>query len=175
MMSRRKQIISLSYIAAALLLGGCSRDVSDLENYIAQTKTKYVGSIDPIPQFDPYQVYTYSASNERDPFLQREQDTIEETVVESGPQPDRERRKEPLEYFPLDSLSMVGILEQRGNVWGLIRDADGTIHRVIPGNYLGENFGEIIRITESRVEILEIIPDGLGSWIEREIDLSLGE
>ena len=70
---------------------------------------------------------------------------------------------------------MVGILEQRGSVWGLIRDPDGTIHTVKPGNYLGENFGEIIRITESQVEILEIISDGLGAWIEREIDLSLGE
>ena len=149
--------------------------MSDLENYIAQTKTKYVGSIDPIPQFDPYQIFAYSAFEERDPFLQREEDLEQQTAVESGTQPDRERRKEPLEYFPLDSLSMVGILEQRGSVWGLIRDPDGTIHTVKPGNYLGENFGEIIRITESQVEILEIISDGLGAWIEREIDLSLGE
>lgn len=171
----RKPNNILLLVVLAMAVSACSRDVSDLENYIAQTKTKYVGSIDPIPQFDPYQVYTYSAFEERDPFLQREEDLEQQTVVESGTQPDRERRKEPLEYFPLDSLSMVGILEQRGSVWGLIRDPDGTIHTVQPGNYLGENFGEIIRITESQVEILEIISDGLGAWIEREIDLSLGE
>ncbi len=161
---------------ACLTLGACSRDISDLENFVAETKTKYVGSIEPIPEFDPYQVYNYSAFEERDPFLQKQREDEEQQISsQSGTQPDRERRKEALEYFPMDALTMVGILEQRGSVWGLIKDPDGTIHTVKPGNFLGENFGEIIRITESEIEILEIISDGLGAWIERELALSLGE
>lgn len=159
-----------------LTLNSCSRDISDLENFVAETKTKYVGSIEPIPEFDPYQIFNYTAFEERDPFLQKERDDLDQQIAaQSGTQPDQQRRKEPLEYFPMDALSMVGILEQRGSVWGLIRDSDGTIHTVKPGNFLGENFGEIIRITESEIEILEIISDGLGAWIEREISLSLGE
>ena len=70
---------------------------------------------------------------------------------------------------------MVGTLERGKQVWGLIRDPEGTIHRVQPGNHAGENYGEIIRIGETSIDLLEIIPDGLGAWIEREISLSLGE
>jgi type IV pilus assembly protein PilP len=88
--------------------------------------------------------------------------------------PDKTRRKEPLEFFPMDSLKMVGILEQKGEVWGLIQDPDGTIHRVQAGNHAGETYGEIVRISEESIDFVESIPDGLGAWIEREISLSIG-
>ena len=84
------------------------------------------------------------------------------------------RRKEALEHFPLDTLKMVGILEQRNVMWGLIKDAEGTIHRVQAGNYAGENDGRILSVTETEINISEIIPDGLGGWIDRMASLSLG-
>lgn len=156
------------------LLAACSNDISDLEQYVAAAQTKYEGRVEPLPQFEPYQNYNYSTFNYRSPFTEPTVGEPEE-AADTGPRPDRERRKEPLEFFPLDSLQMVGTLERGGEVWGLIRDPDGTIHRIQPGNHAGENFGEIIRITESTIDLLEIIPDGLGAWIEREISLSLGE
>lgn len=161
-------------LLAALLAGGCSRSMSDLEQYIEATKNKYQGSVEPLPQFEPYQNHVYTAFNYRDPFIEPvAADTSQDTAGAGGP--DTNRRKEPLEFFPMDSLDMVGILEQKGEVWGLIQDPDGTIHRVQTGNHAGENFGEIIRITEDRIDFVEIIPDGMGAWVEREITLSIGD
>ncbi len=157
------------------LLAACSSDISDLEQYVATAQNKYQGSVEPLPQFEPYQNYIYSAFNFRTPFTEPSAADTEDQTGIAGPRPDKERRKEPLEFFPLDSLKMVGTLERDGEVWGLIRDPDGAIHRIQPGNHAGENFGEIIRVGDSAVDLLEIIPDGLGAWVEREISLSLGE
>ncbi|MBN1378125.1 MAG: pilus assembly protein PilP [Gammaproteobacteria bacterium] len=172
---RHRNIFRIVVLQAILLLAACSSDFSDLEQYVTSTRTKYQGSVEPLPQFEPYQNYVYSTFNYRTPFTEPSSAEPEEQTGDTGPRPDKERRKEPLEFFPLDSLTMVGTLERGGETWGLVRDPDGTIHRVQPGNHIGENFGEIIRISESTVDLLEIIPDGLGAWIEREISLSLGE
>jgi type IV pilus assembly protein PilP len=160
-------------LAMLLAAGGCSRSMKDLEQYVETTRNKYQGSVEPLPQFEPYQNYVYAAFNYRDPFIEpKAADTAGQNTGEGGP--DMRRRKEPLEFFPMDALKMVGILEQKGQVWGLIQDPDGTIHRVKNGNHAGENYGEIVRISEEKIDFVEIIPDGLGAWIEREISLSIG-
>ena len=157
------------------MLVACSTDISDLEQYVMAAQNKYQGSVTPLPQFEPYQNYTYSAFNYRTPFTEpAPTDTVDQTAA-TGPRPDKERRKEPLEFFPLDSLTMVGTLERDDEMWGLVRDPDGAIHRIKPGNHAGENFGEIIRVSDNTIDLLEIIPDGLGAWVEREISLSLSE
>lgn len=161
-------------MALLLVTSGCSEDMNDLRQYIDTTKQKYEGSVEPLPQFEPYQNYVYGAASRRDPFLNKSEEQAEENT-DDGTQPDTKRRKEPLEFFPLDSLKMVGTLEQKGQIWGLIRDPEGTIHRIQPGNHAGQNYGEITRITEESIDLLEIIPDGLGAWVEREISLSVGE
>ena len=157
------------------LLTACSNDITDLELYVETTQTKFQGSVQPLPQFEPYQNYIYSTFNYRTPFTEPTTGIDQETANDNGLRPATERRKEPLEFFPLDSLKMVGTLEKDKQVWGLIRDPDGTIHRVQPGHHAGENYGEIIKISETGIDMLEIIPDGLGAWIEREISLSIGE
>lgn len=159
------------FIAVSLLaINGCAEDTSDLERWIAETKLKYRGEVEPLPEIEPYRAFAYNASILSDPFV------IEQYIDDSptGPKPDEGRRKEPLEHFPLDTLKMVGILEQRNVMWGLIKDADGTIHRVQVGNYAGENDGRILSVTETEISISEIIPDGLGGWIDRMASLSLG-
>jgi type IV pilus assembly protein PilP len=167
--------LAITFVCVCLI-SGCSNDFSDLEQYVTETRTKYQGSVEPLPQFEPYQNYVYSTFNYRTPFTEPSAAQPDDQVGgDTGPRPNKDRRKEPLEFFPLDSLQMVGTLERSGESWGLVRDPDGTIHRVQPGNHAGENFGEIIRISETSVDLLEIIPDGLGAWIEREISLSLGE
>ena len=93
----------------------------------------------------------------------------------NGIKPDFDRPTEPLEEFPLDSLRMVGTLEQREDQWALINDTDGTIHRVQPGNYAGQNHGKIIRITDFEIELTEIIPDGIGGWVERQSSIAISE
>lgn len=159
-------------IIMALNLSGCSQDNSDLQEYIKTTKTKHVGSVKPLPQFKPYQNFSYSAAELRDPFEQAfEADEKEKT---SDIKLKTERPKEPLESFPLDTLRMVGILEQNEQTWGLVKDPNNVVHRVQTGNYLGLNDGQIITVTEKQLDIIEIIPDGIGGYIERNATLAIG-
>jgi type IV pilus assembly protein PilP len=93
----------------------------------------------------------------------------------NGIKPDFDRPSEPLEEYPLDSLRMVGTMQKGQETWALILDKDGAIHRVQPGNYMGQNYGKITRVTESEVDLTEIIPDGLGGWMERQSSIALKE
>ncbi|HEX7027631.1 MAG TPA: pilus assembly protein PilP [Gammaproteobacteria bacterium] len=158
-----------------MLLSGCAGDMNDLRQYVEETKSKYQGSVEPLPQFQPYKNHVYSVFDYRAPFDPPVAAQEQEVANNNGAAPDIQRRKETLEFFPLDSLQMVGTLEQQGQVWGLVKDPEGTIHRIQRGNYMGQNFGEVIRIEEDSIDLLEIIPDGLGAWVEREISLTLGE
>jgi type IV pilus assembly protein PilP len=97
-----------------------------------------------------------------------------ETVVESGLSPDFNRRKEELELYPLDSLRMVGTLEQEGVTWGLVQTKDGTIHRVASGNYMGQNHGRVVHIAEDQIKLVELVKIG-SNYQEQEAALALGE
>lgn len=164
-------------VAAGLALGGCVRDTDDLEAYIEETKQRPARPLDPVPEPEPARSHRYPEFDIRDPFAQLSfaEPEAESEDVASGPTPDRDRPQEPLEQFPLDGLRMAGTLEQNGSRWALIRDPGGTIHRVQEGNYLGQNYGEIQRITEQRVSILELVPAQEGGWREREAALTTRE
>lgn len=166
-----KQITTL--IAVMTITSSCSQDNSDLHEFIKQTKSKHVGSVQPLPQFKPYKNFTYSATELRDPFEAAFEEEQQESTT-SSLRPDIQRPKEPLESFPLDTLRMVGILEQNQQVWGLIKDPNNVVHRVQAGNYAGHNEGQIILVTEQQIDLIEIIPDGLGAYIEREASLAIG-
>lgn len=169
---------SLFAVSALTVLTACGGDMSDLERFIAETKTKHHGRVDPLPEFPPYETFTYTADIYRDPF--RSQTDISPGTVAaqqeySGPRPEATRRREPLESYPIDSLKMVGLLQQRSQTWALVRDPDGTIHRVQPGNFAGQNHGKITAVTENRIDITELVPDGLSGWVNREAQLAMTE
>ena len=181
-MSISSQLIrSLLFGAAVSTLIGCSTDpTTDLADYVSQVKNQQRSSIEPLPEFKPYESFTYSAIDLRDPFTKptfshQQAAVASNKPISSGIKPDFERPAEPLEEFPLDSLRMVGTMEQFSENWALINDTDGTIHRVQPGNYVGQNHGKITRITEFEVELTEIVPDGIGGWIERQASISISE
>ncbi len=161
----------------SLALGGCVRkDMQDLKEYVAEVKARPPTPIDPIPQLKQAETFLYVADDRRDPFVPTDEITdVLTPTVEEGPRPDPNRRKEELESYPLDALRMVGTLDKDGERWALIRSPDGTIHRVKKGNYLGKNDGRIVNITEERVEVVELIPNGTGGYIEREAQLTLGD
>jgi|AMFO01.1.fsa_nt_gi Tfp pilus assembly protein PilP len=162
---------------AVLLLAGCvDRGMQDLEEYVAEVKARPPTPIDPIPQITQAETFLYIGENRRDPFMPTEEisDVLAEQT-EEGPRPDPNRRKEELEFFPLDSLRMVGTLDREGQMWGLVQTPDGTIHRVKAGNYLGQNDGRIISIEEERINIVELVPNGRGGYLERQASLALGE
>ncbi len=158
----------------ALLLSACSNDVSDLEQYIEITRTKHIGSVEPLPQFKPYQNFVYSAADLRDPF-EATFELEEDKELPAGLRPNEQRVKEPLEYFPLDTLRMVGILEQNKQMWGLIKDPSNLVHRVQVGNYAGQSEGQIVSVSEEKIELIEIVPDGIGGYIERNATLGISE
>jgi len=88
--------------------------------------------------------------------------------------PDSTRPRQPLEVFPLDTLSMVGTLEQNSQQWGLIKDPQNIVHRVQVGHYMGQSEGRIIEISESAIHLVEIVPDGIGGYIERDASIAIG-
>ena len=155
-------------------LSACSQDVSDLQSFIAQTKSAHVGSVKPIPQFKPYESFSYSAVELRDPFVATSNLDEDDGTKTSLLNPDSTRPRQPLEVFPLDTLSMVGILEQGQNLWGLIKDPQNIVHRIQVGNYMGQSEGRVIEISESAVSLIEVIPDGIGGYIERDASIAIG-
>lgn len=165
----------------ALVLGGCAQDTSDLEQFVLKARSKKPSRIDPLPEMKPHQTFRYDATELRDPFTslffgpKRRISTKTASSTSRGPKPDENRPREALEAFPLDSLRMVGILERDENTWALVKTSTGTIHRVSKGNYIGQNHGKITSISETKVQLVELAPTGLGDWIERQASLTLSE
>ncbi len=156
-------------------LAGCGGDMDELDAYINQIKARPGGRIEPLPEITPYEVFTYVADREglRSPFVP---DTAQASSgAVSGTRPDPDRSREYLEGFPLDTLAMVGTLNIAETQYGLVQTADGLIHRVIPGNYMGQNDGRITGISESEITLVEIISDGIGGYIERDAAVGLSD
>ena len=160
---------------AAASLAACGDDMDDLDSYINEVKARPGGRIEPLPEITPYEVFNYVADVEglRSPFVP---DTPQAAgPAASGTRPDPDRPTEFLESFPLDTLRMVGTLDINETVYGLVQTSDGLIHRVIPGNYLGQNDGRITEISESEIILVEIISDGIGGYIERDAAIGLSD
>jgi type IV pilus assembly protein PilP len=159
-------------IAMAVLgLAACGGDMDELDEYINEVKARPGGRIEPLPEITPYEVFTYVADNDgvRSPFLP---DTPQSAGPAGGTRPDPDRPREYLEQS-LDTLNMVGTMDIGDTSYGLVQTADGLIHRVLPGNYMGQNDGRITGIDESKIELVEIISDGIGGYIERDATISL--
>lgn len=163
-------------LATVLTLTGCASDMSDLQTYAEQIKQRKGQAIEPIPEIKPYEGFQYPehGKNPFDPNLVAA--APEKPAPGTAPADfDPDRPREYLESFPLGSLRIMGTLEQGGQVWALIRTPDGTIQRAQTGNYLGQNYGKIKEINEEGVLLREVVPDGLGGYMERQASLALSE
>ncbi|GGY79296.1 pilus assembly protein PilP [Marinobacter zhanjiangensis] len=179
-MARQHAMKAWLGVCLATVLVGCTQEsgFSDLDRFMEETRAKPRGHVEPLPEFQAYEAFTYSAADRRAPFEPPVdvQLTMLDESPESTVEPDLDRPKEVLENFGLTELQMVGTLTSSGgNLFALIEDAEGGIHRVRTGNYMGTNYGRIIGISETRVELLEIVPNGQGGWVERPRSLSLEE
>lgn len=170
-----RKLLSLMLLAS-VALSGCGGDMDDLDQYINEVKARPGGRIEPLPEITPYEVFTYVADADgfRSPFVPDAPQAAAGPAA-GGTRPDPDRSREFLEQFPLDTLRMVGTLEIAGVNYGLIQTSDGLIHRVVPGNYMGQNDGRIVAINESEIELVEIISDGIGGYIEREAAVGLSD
>ena len=168
----------LGVLALSMILAACSGagKHQDLKDYIAETKRRPAGQIDPLPPFVPYKSFAYSAMAKRSPFDPPSEE-IANLVVgkKSNIKPDLSREKELLESFNLGSLKMVGTLKRDDTLWALIDDNEGGIHRVTTGNYMGANHGRIVATSSRQVDVIEIVPNGADGWVERPKVLPIAE
>jgi len=169
------RLISLSLSFAVLAGCGGGGNFADLQAYMDEVRAKPKGSIEPLPAFQPYEAFTYSASALRSPFqppvkidLARQQKGTKDI------RPDDTRIKQFLEGFNIENFTMVGSLSNDGGMYALVQGAGG-VHRVRVGDYLGRNHGRVVSINEAAVDVLEIVPDGDGGWLERPRSLTLKE
>jgi type IV pilus assembly protein PilP len=162
----------LGLVLAGLAAAGCSSGESDLQKWVAETKKKPGGRIQPLPEVKPYETYVYSAGTLRSPFQ-----PVGPSAAngQASLRPSTRRNREFLEGFSLDTLKMVGTFKVGSNFYGLVQSKDGLVHKVQPGNYLGQNDGKVTEITGGKISLVEIIPDGLGGYIERPASLALAD
>lgn len=167
------RIVSLVAIATGLV--ACGGNADDLREYIDEVKSRPGGRIEPLPTIRPAPTFAYVAGDRRSPFMPDIPGPVANTNPNSSAGPDPNRPREFLEQFPLDSLRMVGSLEINDVMAGLVQASDGLVHRVTVGNHLGQNYGRVQSITDSEIELVEIIPDGLGGYIRRPASIGLSD
>ncbi|MGD9172420.1 MAG: pilus assembly protein PilP [Candidatus Thiodiazotropha sp.] len=171
-----RTLLQVSLVAVTVLSGCASPNLEELSGFVAEEKAKPPERIEPLPEIKQIETFIYTDTGRRNPFLDIYGEQAEAaSVATSGIRPDFNRRKEELESFPLDSIRMVGTLEQIGATWGLVKTKEGTVHKVKRGNYMGQNHGRIMLISEDRIELTEIVQDGSGGYIERQASLALAE
>lgn len=164
---------NLVILLGCLALAGCGEQYSDLKQFIKESDDLPRGRVPPLPEVKPYEPLTYDAYDLVDPFKPRKIEPPKAVAGTGGVQPDFNRRKDPLEAYPLENLRMVGTLQQSKVMHAIVRTPDKNLFRVKAGNYLGQNFGRITGITESTIILKEIVQDSSGSWEEKEQMLQL--
>lgn len=178
-MNRRPVLRGLCVAALVLVVAGCGRsvtsgssdlgDASNLDEWVANIKARPAPPLDPLPVMQQFETFEYAAQGLRDPFT----NSAPSDSGGSGPRPDSNRRKQALEAFSLDSLDMVGSLGTGRGLVALVLAPDKITYRVQPGVYMGQNDGRVTSVSENRIELVELVPDGAGGWLERPASLSL--
>jgi type IV pilus assembly protein PilP len=160
-----------------LALNGCggNADFSDLDAYLNEVRLRPAGKIEPTPTFRSYPTFTYSAANLRSPFSRQVRvDLAGQKHGSRNVKPDPNRVKQYLEGFNIEQFEMVGTIANASGSFALLRGAGG-VHRLKVGDYLGRNDGRIVAISATQVDVVEIVPDGEGAWLERPRTIPLKE
>jgi len=149
--------------------------MDDLREFVANAHKGRVPKVEPLPEIKTQEPFDYTAATLTDPFASLNLRAPPGQAAGGGPRPDLNRRREPLEEYPLDALKLVGMLARGTEAWAVIQAPDGTVHRAGVGNHLGQNFGTITRVSEEKVDLVELIQGGLGEWVERRASMALAE
>ncbi len=166
-------LLGLSFVMVSGCGGGS--DFSDLQSYMDEVRARPKGEIEPLPKFQPYESFAYSAAALRSPFQPPVKLEVADRQKGSKDiKPDETRTKQFLEGFNIEAFVMVGTLANDADSFALVNGAGG-VHRVRVGDYLGRNHGRVLAIDESKIDVIEIVPDGEGGWLERPRSLSLKE
>lgn len=171
------------WMAVALVVmatAACSTSsTDDLTQWMAQQRNTLKPKVEPVKEPVPFEPKAYAVETLVEPFSQDKFTVALGAQATSGGNAalvaaELSRRKEPLELLPLDTMSMVGLLDQAGRKVALVR-AGGLLYQVAVGNYMGQNYGRVTNITETEITLREIAQDGVGEWIERPAALQLQE
>ena len=167
----------LMALALLLALAGCARgitstpgDAPNLEKWAADVRARPAPPLDPLPVMQQFETFEYAAQTLRDPFSDAWNNTDG-----GGLRPDPNRRKETLETYPLDSLDMVGTIGKGPGLIALVMAPDKVTYRIRPGNYMGQSDGRVTAVREDGIEMVELVPDGAGGWLERPASVALEE
>ncbi len=172
-MARRLSLAPM--LVLALSLSACGGgDNQDLKDWMRESTKDMKGKVPPLPEVRPGPTADYEVGNLMDPFGAGKIEPEKKARGGGGLQPDMNRRQEPLESFPLESLKMVGTLSRNGATFALVQ-ADKSLYQVRVGNYMGQSFGVITRITDSEITLKELVEDATGDWTDRISTLQLQE
>ncbi len=162
-------------LGVLVCVGGCARgitstpgDAPNLESWVADVRARPAPPLDPLPVMQQFETFEYTAQTLRDPFSD-----AWNNAEGGGLRPDPNRRKETLEQYPLDSLDMVGTIGKGAALVALVMGPDKVTYRVRPGNYLGQSDGRVTSVREDGLELVELVPDGAGGWLERPASIAL--
>lgn len=172
---RRTLLRCLLLLATAVFLAGCTKGMSDLRAWVVQQKARKGVPIDPLPVIKTFETFIYADQDMRDPFSPSSVELQADTHGASGPRPDANRVKQPLEMFALDTLKMVGTIGAGSGTQALIKDPGGVIHRVKAGDYMGQNYGRVTVVADDHVELVEMVSNGNNGWMERPASIGIGE
>jgi type IV pilus assembly protein PilP len=172
---RRGAALLLASVVA--LLAACEGETQELQEWMDQQRREVRPSVQPLAPPKKFDPVPYANAQQVDPFSNQK---LSVALKQEARQPssllaaEMNRRKDPLEAFPLDAMSMVGSVSRAGTPLALLR-VDNLLYQVKPGDYLGQNFGRITRITETELALREVVQDAAGEWIERTVTLQLQE
>lgn len=157
-----------------LALTGCQdAEIPLLDRKLDEIHATPTGQIVPLPQTPRYQAVTYDRAGARSPFLPERPELESKSIEGIDLAPNLDRARDPLEQYSLDGLRLVGTLSTDGRNSALVRDPQGKVHRVYVGEHMGTDFGRIVGITDSSVQLVEIVSNGQGGWDERARNISL--
>lgn len=164
-------------LIAMTLVGGCYDDTSDLRAHMERIQATTTSQIDPMPEVHAYNHFDYSAFDLRSPFSLPKPEAIQQKIQQMSGclSPDPRRRKQPLEKYALNDLTMRGTMGDDGVLWALMEASDFTLHRVSIGSYLGLFDGRITEVSTKNVKLVELTPDGAGCWVERETVIKIAQ
>ncbi len=162
---------------AALAVAGCSGEQEELAQWMEQQRREVKPNVTPLLAPKKFNPQAYSALTSVEPFSTQK---LTVALKHESRQPNSllaseiNRRREPLEAYPLDSMTMVGSVVRTGRPYALLK-VDNLLYQVKQGDYLGQNYGKIVKISETDVSLREIVQDAAGEWIERTSALQLQE
>ena len=174
-------MIKLVLVAMVLTIAGCgASSENELRQWMAVQKSQAQPNVAPISEPKQFKPESYTQVTATEPFsIQKLTQALKRESPQSAANsaliaPELARRKEALESFPLDSMAMVGSLIKASQPVALVK-VDNLLYQVRPGNYLGQNYGRVMKITETQITLREIAQDAVGEWIERTATLQLQE